>query len=71
MVRSQLFFKTLVEGIGGSVTVRSRPGEGSIFTITSLPTYELMAVLFWWLKMKPSAFVELELSYEGYDEAAL
>jgi signal transduction histidine kinase len=33
-------FKTLVEGMGGSVTVRSRPGEGSIFTITlpSQPT---------------------------------
>ena len=29
--------KTLVEGMGGSVTVRSRLGEGSIFTIT-LPT---------------------------------
>lgn len=29
--------KTLIEGMGGSVTVRSRPGEGSIFTIT-LPT---------------------------------
>lgn len=26
--------KTLIEGMGGSVTVRSRPGEGSIFTIT-------------------------------------
>ncbi len=29
--------KTLMEGMGGSVTVRSRPGEGSIFTVT-LPT---------------------------------
>lgn len=29
--------KTLVEGMGGSVTVRSRLGEGSIFTVT-LPT---------------------------------
>ncbi len=26
--------KTLVEGMGGSVTVRSKPGEGSVFTIT-------------------------------------
>jgi hypothetical protein len=29
--------KTLIEGMGGSVTVRSRLGEGSIFTVT-LPT---------------------------------
>lgn len=30
--------KTLVEGMGGNVTVRSRLGEGSLFTIT-LPAY--------------------------------
>ncbi|MBD2101632.1 cell wall metabolism sensor histidine kinase WalK [Leptolyngbya sp. FACHB-261] len=30
--------KTLTEGMGGSVTVRSMPGEGSIFTV-SLPSY--------------------------------
>ncbi|MEB3151339.1 MAG: ATP-binding protein [Sphaerospermopsis sp.] len=30
--------KTLVEGMGGNVTVRSRLGEGSVFTIT-LPAY--------------------------------
>ncbi|MBV8883594.1 MAG: HAMP domain-containing histidine kinase, partial [Chroococcidiopsidaceae cyanobacterium CP_BM_RX_35] len=29
--------KTLVEGMGGSVTVRSKLGEGSTFTVT-LPT---------------------------------
>lgn len=34
--------KTLVEGMGGNVTVRSRLGEGSIFTIT-LPAYLLTA----------------------------
>jgi len=33
--------KTLVEGMGGNVTVRSRLGEGSIFTIT-LPAYFLI-----------------------------
>jgi heavy metal sensor kinase len=32
--------KTLVEGMDGSVTVRSRLSEGSVFTIT-LPTYRL------------------------------
>ncbi len=30
--------KTLTEGMGGSVTVRSMPGEGSVFTV-SLPSY--------------------------------
>ncbi len=30
--------KTLVEGMGGSVSVQSKLGEGSMFTIT-LPTY--------------------------------
>ncbi|YAF94425.1 MAG: sensor histidine kinase [Nodularia sp. CChRGM 3473] len=33
--------KTLVEGMGGSVTVRSRLGEGSIFTIV-LPAYQFL-----------------------------
>jgi heavy metal sensor kinase len=33
--------KTLVEGMGGSVTVRSRLGEGSIFMIV-LPAYQLL-----------------------------
>jgi signal transduction histidine kinase len=29
--------KTLVEGMGGSITVQSKPGEGTTFTLT-LPT---------------------------------
>lgn len=33
--------KTLIEGMNGSVTVRSRLGEGSVFTIT-LPAYRLL-----------------------------
>ena len=32
--------KTFVEGMGGSVTVRSKPGEGSVFTV-ALPAYSL------------------------------
>ncbi len=31
--------KTLVEGMGGSITVRSKPGEGSEFEITLLKTF--------------------------------
>lgn len=32
--------KTLVEGMGGSVSVRSKLGEGSVFTVTLLTEVE-------------------------------